>query len=143
MRRLSGFLLTPLFLAAALAVPSSAAAVHVTSDPYRYTVVTNSCASGRIVFKVKFTSGGLTAANQFTIDSWAQWKHVNLHRWHTYHTWSQASSSFNPNGHAHSLTLRRSTETGGFESVDRITFKLQGWNHGLVEWEKTIHSTAC
>ena len=146
MRRLSGLLCTPLILAAALVVPSTAAAVHVTTDPYTSEIITNSCPHGDVLFKVRLTAAGSSAANQLTIDSKSQIQGGSFGRWRNLHTWTRVSRTFVSNGSAHSLVLQRRQDhlyaNKDFNSY-RIVFKLQAWQEGLVAWVQTVRSMAC
>jgi hypothetical protein len=148
MRRRLALLWTPLIIAAALALPSAAAAGGMSSDPYRFRIVSNYCnAHHDVVFKVKFIAAGWSSANELTIDSKSQMD-TGYHRrhWSTWETWPRVSSTFEPaSGVNHSLILRRVQVNNQHKFVFpiRIVFKLSALQYGLVAWQQTVRSREC
>ena len=52
------------------------------------------------------------------------------------------STTFTPDGTYHHLTLARKA-AGGVDVQVRLVFKLKAWDHGLLAWSQTLHSTVC
>ncbi len=140
MRSRFGFLFL-LSITMLLALPGST----VASGGYDYGVVHDYCGGPMgwtVFYKARLIAADTTGANKLTIDSWAQARDPGHPHWYIAHTWPRVSTTFTPSGSYHYLTLAHKFP-GGLDVGVRIVFKLSAWDHGLLAWTQTLHSTIC
>src|SRR3954469_5764903 len=126
-------------LAVALLTPTSTLA----AGGYTFTVVDQHCiGSGHnIYFRVKETAAGTTPASKLTIKSTSQY--FSAGKWHSSYHWATNSSSFTPDGTAHSIDYSYTHENDHGSTKWRIKSVLKAWQGTHVLAHKTLISKAC
>ena len=140
MRRRMALVWTMVFVGAALALPSSAAAG--TSTGYGYKVIYNYCDGATVHFKVKNIAEGSTDANKLTIDSWAQRAPRKTGPWTVVYRWDRAKYSFEIDGNKHWLTSWRSY-VGNNSYWWQVVFRLRAWHNRTLLASVDVASVKC
>ena len=137
MRRRLALALTFAVSAAALMLPSSAAA----ADGFDYRIAYNFCRGVDPHFKVRNLAAGWTNANKLTNETWVERRTANG-AWKIIHTWDKARYTFNMNGDKHWLTSWRRWD-GDRDFWYRIGFRLRAWHNSNLLSSITLYSKKC